>query len=691
LIEKEFLHLQKYMAMKHALNTGYVLRPDGKRAFIVQRLEDGGGRQGRSAVRRPVRTMAGRFASFLFVLFLSAVCARAQTADSALANLYKQLMIFPQEKIYIQTDRPYYLAGETVFYRLFLLDACTHAPFPASRYVYVELIDQGGSVEVRQKLRPENGGMYYGSIRLSEHPAQGYYKIRAYTRLMESRGAEGFYARPVFVAADNPERLKMEMNAAATADGKRTAVELRFVNAGTGDVAAPEDVFIQLNGKRQKDVEKRDGGVFALELPLADGDRERTLYAEALLEDGSVVFKQFDIVPYTGDGVELTFYPEGGYLVEGQPNVVAFKALCKDGRPAEVRGRIVAGDSTVLTPFATLHDGMGRFFLLPDGGPACHAEYEADGRRYRTPLPALKRSPFALRCAWKDGRLLVSVNREQDLLPPPMYLLVHCRGEALYFGPWDDRRAVLALEKDALRTGVNHLILLSETYRPLSERLVFCNKNDHVRPEIKPGKPACGTREQVVMDIRLGGNGAPAEPDSLFRPSLAVSVTADSKAPADATTNILTEILLSSELAGAVANPAFYFGDGQEVEACADLLMLTHGWTRYDIPKALRGEWTVPALEAETSQTLSGRVRGKIVPRAAANVEVSLLSYKGKEKYYSVTQTGCSGLRTSSFPTARRSSSRRSKGKRKKAKRSKSSRIPSNTLWPAISASRPIP
>ncbi|MDR0699539.1 MAG: hypothetical protein LBG28_10040 [Tannerella sp.] len=616
----------------------------------------------------------------VLLLALSAICVRAQNGqgdnlivtDTALLNIYKQLMIFPQEKIYIQTDKPYYMAGETVFCRLFLLDACFHAPFPESRYVYVELIDQNGSVEVRRKLRPENGILYYDAFKLSGHMAQGYYKIRAYTRLMENCGVENFYSKPVFVIAENNERLKMEMNVSAP-DERRTRVELRFVNAGTGAVAPPAGLFLQFNGQKQTTSEKMDDGVYAFELPLSDEDRERSLYVEALNENDSVVFKQFDIVPYTGDSIELTFYPEGGYLVEGQPNVVAFKALFKDGRPASVRGNIVATDRTILTQFSTVHEGMGRFFLLPEKGQTCYAEYESGNIRRRTQLPDFKRNPFALHCVWKNDQLLISVNREKDASLSNMYLLVHCRGDMLYFGQWNEDRTILALEKEALRTGVNHLILLSEDYHPLSERLVFCNKNDHIRPEIKTDRRSYEKREHVVMGISLDGERTPAlhPADSIFRdwdvdlpeivvtgkrirrkrkrdgayhPNLAVSVTADSEVQTGTTTNILTEILLESELKGAVSNPTYYFGDSPEVESCADLLMMTHGWTRYDLPKAMRGEWAIPAIDVETSQTLSGMVKGGVIPRAASNIEVAVLSYQGKEKYYDVTKTDENGL-----------------------------------------------
>jgi hypothetical protein len=587
---------------------------------------------------------------FFLLLHILPVSAQTQTGsdsiiavDTALLNIYKQMMIFPQEKIYMQTDKPYYMAGETVFYRLFLLDACFHVPFPASRYVYVELIDQTGSVDVRQKLRPENGGMYYGSIKLSGHLAQGYYKIRAYTRFMENRGAENLYSKPLFVIAENREHLKMEMNVSAK-DKKRTSVELRFINAGTGAVAMPADIFLQLNGKKQKAGDRRDDGVFEFELPLTDEDRERRLYVEVLNEEDSVIFKQFDAVPYAGDSIELTFYPEGGYLVEGQPNAIAFKALGRDGRPAEITGSVVDADGTAIAGFSTGHDGMGLFHLIADSGKNCHVEYESGGRQRRIPLPDFKRNPFSLRAAWKNGRLLVSVNSEKDAPLPKMYLLVHCRGDMLYFNPWNEDGKILAFEKELLRTGVNHLILLSEDYHPLSERIVFCNKNDHIVPEIITDRQDYKNREHVVMNFQAGGGTKDISPEDSIHAGFSVSVTADSDVQTDTATNILTEILLESELKGMIANPAYYFGNTPEAESHADLLMMTHGWTRYDIPKAMRGDPEIPAVDPETSQTLSGKVKGGIIPRSASNIEVAVMSHQGKEKYYGVTKTDENGL-----------------------------------------------
>ena len=45
----------------------------------------------------------------------------------------------PQEKIYVHTDKPYYVAGDTLWFRAHLVDAVTHTPISRSRYINIEL------------------------------------------------------------------------------------------------------------------------------------------------------------------------------------------------------------------------------------------------------------------------------------------------------------------------------------------------------------------------------------------------------------------------------------------------------------------------------------------------------------------------------------------------------------------------
>ena len=91
------------------------------------------------------------------------------------------LLDYPQEKIYLQTDKAAYLSGERIWFRAHMVDALTHQPAIRSRYIYVEMISPLDNLVKRVKIRHDSTGVYAGYIDLDEDLPQGGYTLRAYT------------------------------------------------------------------------------------------------------------------------------------------------------------------------------------------------------------------------------------------------------------------------------------------------------------------------------------------------------------------------------------------------------------------------------------------------------------------------------------------------------------------------------
>ena len=461
-----------------------------------------------------------------------------QPLDSALQNVSRQVGLFPQEKIYLQTDKPYYISGEKIFFRVFLLDAFSHQPTEMSRYVYVELINPKDSVVIRQQIRPENH-MHYGALILSENLEQGNYRIRAYTRFMENIGEDYFYNQTVYIA-DPTDTTKTNPNAFSS-----------------------------------------------------------------------------------DEKWEVNFYPEGGNLIAGQSCATAFKALSSDGQPIEVEGEVFDEQDHLLTEFTTTYDGMGRFYLNTVAGERYHAVVKVQGTEYRVKevnidLPEVKTDAFALATVWRQNKLFISVKQPEEMPQQKLYLVIHSRGNVIYADEWDFSKEFISIDEKNFPSGVSHLLLLNEDYYPLSERLVFALNEDWLSPDAKTQKEVYGTRDSVKMDVtvneRIAGN-------------FAVAVTDDKDIKIDTTQNILTAILLTSELRGYIHNPAYYFRkDNRQSELAADLLMLTHGWVRYNIPGAMRGDFQYLKVANEESQSFSGLVKGGLLSKPYKGSKVMIFS-----------------------------------------------------------------
>ena len=110
------------------------------------------------------------------------------------SNFAKSLPL--HERIYVQTDKYLYLAGEPVLMKLFTTDA-ELIPIVLSKIAYVELV--GDTVaQIQTKIELTNGAGS-GIILLPADLPTGYYRLIAYTRYMRNESADVFFEKNIAV------------------------------------------------------------------------------------------------------------------------------------------------------------------------------------------------------------------------------------------------------------------------------------------------------------------------------------------------------------------------------------------------------------------------------------------------------------------------------------------------------------
>ena len=110
----------------------------------------------------------------------------------------------PQEQLYLHTDRPYYVPGDTVWFRAHLVDAVTHTPISRSRYVYVELLDnQADTLVQRIIVKCDSDGVFANALTLPRHLHGGGYTLAAYTQWMRNFPAERFFYKQLVVVGSS--------------------------------------------------------------------------------------------------------------------------------------------------------------------------------------------------------------------------------------------------------------------------------------------------------------------------------------------------------------------------------------------------------------------------------------------------------------------------------------------------------
>ena len=123
--------------------------------------------------------------------------------------------------------------------------------------------------------------------------------------------------------------------------------------------------------------------------------------------------------------------------------------------------------------------------------------------------------------------------------------------------------------------------------------------------------------------------------------SFSISVTDNDKVVQDSLEdNILSNLLMTSDIKGYIDHPAYYFNDTTpEVAAHLDLVMMTHGWTRFDISKIAKGEFSEMKFPLEIGQIVSGRVNN-FWGKKSKGANIVLISNYGLCRMVETDETG---------------------------------------------------
>ncbi|MEO8820454.1 MAG: hypothetical protein ABI267_01175 [Ginsengibacter sp.] len=138
--------------------------------------------------------------SALFVCLLSGISLFAQTnsVDRMVSSFENYTQNHLQEKVYLHTDRSYYLCGEILWFKAYLEDAKNNKPLSLSKVVYVELLNKSHDPVLQTKIGIKDGNGN-GSFSLPLSLETGNYELRAYTNWMKNDSVSHFFRKMITV------------------------------------------------------------------------------------------------------------------------------------------------------------------------------------------------------------------------------------------------------------------------------------------------------------------------------------------------------------------------------------------------------------------------------------------------------------------------------------------------------------
>lgn len=355
--------------------------------------------------------------------------------------------------------------------------------------------------------------------------------------------------------------------------------------------AANSTLFVELLNNQSALVIKKIVPVFGalsygqFDLPdsLPTGSYQIRAYTPLMLNfDKSYLFSQRILIygrnkqrsiPAPASAITLRFFPEGGNLVSGLPNNIAFKAADANGLPAAVSGEVRDGQNRIITRFSSRHDGMGQLMLTPAAGMQYHALLAG-----QPPVNLPESSPEGLVLNLTNGTgsksftLNYRGNRQA-----PAYMVGQMQHQIVFkqpLNPATGNRISGIIQTGNLPSGVLQVTFFNKDGMPLAERLTFVNNKEYILPAtFRTDTLNNAPRKKNHFSITL--------PDSVTG-NFSVSVTdADYESGGYRPQNIYSTFLLTSDIPGYVHAPRYYFSNDPGAAEAAELLMLTNGWRRF--------------------------------------------------------------------------------------------------------------
>ncbi len=585
-----------------------------------------------------------RLSMLTMVLFCTlSLIAQNDFATSFETRLNNFLLNNIQEKVYVQTNSNRYAPGDTLWFKSTLVNAITHTPPKSEKLIYIDLVSPDKKVLIHQVFYVFSG-FSAGCLPLKKDFEFGTYTLIAYTNYMRNFSSEFFFQKEIELVKSASTELEWEFNPSVVSFDKGDSVIINMLAkpSKAGEVNADAEITVQLaKGNILGGKAKLIGNAGSFRFFVPDSLRlpQATFTLSLPFEKSKTERFKVELSPSRPD---LQFMPEGGWLIPGYSNIVAFKCIDASGTPILVSGSVFDPNKGKVADFETEYQGMGTFRLDAADSINYQAEISWQGKTFRYALPKVNTRAYGLHLVAETvDSIEFHAIKPTDKMES-IGLMCHTRGQITYFafGNTDEKVSRIMVPKDLLKSGLSIFTLLAKKY-PMAERLLLIEKDDHLNIAVSVDKKSFGKREKVDVGLKVTDNQGNPVVGSFSMNAFDL----EAGLLIDPNENILNYLLYSSDLRGKTFEARHFFDKKNPLyQRNLDLLMLTSGWRRFAWPDVLLNLPRENQFPVEKGLSLSGEVRrafnNKPVPK---NFEVTVSLKQKHHVFIESTRTDDSG------------------------------------------------
>ncbi len=312
-------------------------------------------------------------------------------------------------------------------------------------------------------------------------------------------------------------------------------------------------------------------------------------------------------MPVVKSVTTVQFLPESGDLVGGINQRIAFLATNQFGIPTAISGAVKNSKNELVDSFATDHDGMGTFSIDVNVKESYNAIWtEPNGTSHTTAIPITRPAGATIQVQPLRSKVLFVIKRSADAGDnfKTLNAIAHMNQHEVYKSRINlsvKTSGVGEIPTKDLPTGILQITLFDANWVPVAERVVYVNNNDYeFFPDVRVLEKALRPRGKTRLDVFVSDS-------ALSNMSMAVT---DADLLNDGSNTIISQMLLAGDIKGYIHNPAYYFSsDVDSVRQHLDLVMLTHGWRKFNWTEIAKAQ---PPVFANAKDTEYLQIKGSV-------------------------------------------------------------------------------
>jgi len=133
---------------------------------------------------------------------ISSLCVKETAAQSETATIQTQFNQYNrqalQEKLFVHTDKPFYVAGDIMWFKIYYVDGNFNKPLNVSKVAYLEVLNKDQKPLMQAKIAMKDGSGS-GSFFIPLSLGSGNYKLRAYTNWMKNFSQDFYFEKNISI------------------------------------------------------------------------------------------------------------------------------------------------------------------------------------------------------------------------------------------------------------------------------------------------------------------------------------------------------------------------------------------------------------------------------------------------------------------------------------------------------------